>query len=278
MPTTTPSQCATFAQPGHASSRGPGAATCSRSPASRSWSWAALISLVVVRSATWRAAAGGAAYTALRHNLGRTILLGLEVLIVADIILTVAIDQTLESAATLGLIVLVRTFLSFSLDIEMDGVRALAAARDGAPAEPRRRPTESTSPDRDRARARGGPGSGAVAPERWLSCPTGVVGLGLGGGFLDRAGGRVVDGDGLDLLGAGHLGLDGRGVRRGHEGQDPGRARGDDAGELLLDIEPMREVARLAGGGAGDAQGRPRRRRWSRAGRPRRRRRRRSPT
>ena len=63
-----------------------------------------------------------AAYTALRHNLGRTILLGLEVLIIADIILTVAIDQTLENAATLGLIVLVRTFLSFSLDIEMDGV------------------------------------------------------------------------------------------------------------------------------------------------------------
>jgi uncharacterized membrane protein len=63
-----------------------------------------------------------AAYTALRHNIGRSILLGLEILIVADIILTVAIDQTLESAATLGLIVLVRTFLSFSLDIEMDGV------------------------------------------------------------------------------------------------------------------------------------------------------------
>jgi uncharacterized membrane protein len=62
------------------------------------------------------------AYTALRHNLGRTILLGLEVLIIADIILTVAIDQTLANAATLGLIVLVRTFLSFSLDIEMDGV------------------------------------------------------------------------------------------------------------------------------------------------------------
>jgi uncharacterized membrane protein len=62
------------------------------------------------------------AYVALRHNVGRTILLGLEFLIVADIILTVAIDQTLESAATLGLIVLVRTFLSFSLDIEMDGV------------------------------------------------------------------------------------------------------------------------------------------------------------
>jgi uncharacterized membrane protein len=81
-----------------------------------------LISLVVY----FRDLAGSrdrrVAYTALRHNLGRTILLGLEVLIVADIILTVAIDQTLESAATLGLIVLVRTFLSFSLDIEMDGV------------------------------------------------------------------------------------------------------------------------------------------------------------
>src|SRR6478735_5530270 len=62
------------------------------------------------------------AYTALRHNLGRTILLGLEILIIADIIQTVAIEQTLESALALGLIVLVRTFLSFSLDIEMDGV------------------------------------------------------------------------------------------------------------------------------------------------------------
>ena len=63
-----------------------------------------------------------AAYERLRTNLGRTILLGLEVLIVADIVLTVAIDRTLESAATLGLIVLVRTFLSFSLEIELDGV------------------------------------------------------------------------------------------------------------------------------------------------------------
>jgi len=62
------------------------------------------------------------AYERLRTNLGRTILLGLEVLIVADIVLTVAIDRTLESAATLGLIVLVRTFLSFSLEIELDGV------------------------------------------------------------------------------------------------------------------------------------------------------------
>jgi uncharacterized membrane protein len=81
-----------------------------------------LISVVVYARDLLGARDRRLAYTALRHNLGRTILLGLEVLIVADIILTVAIDQTLESAATLGLIVLVRTFLSFSLDIEMDGV------------------------------------------------------------------------------------------------------------------------------------------------------------
>ncbi len=73
------------------------------------------------------------AYERLRANIGRTILLGLEVLIVADIVLTVAIDQTIESALTLGIIVLVRTFLSFSLEIELEGVvpwrrRAVSAA------------------------------------------------------------------------------------------------------------------------------------------------------
>ena len=62
------------------------------------------------------------AYVRLRGNIGRTILLGLEVLIVADIVLTVAINSTIESAITLGVIVLVRTFLSFSLEIELDGV------------------------------------------------------------------------------------------------------------------------------------------------------------
>ena len=75
------------------------------------------------------------AYTNLRHNIGRTILLGLEILIVADIVLTVAIDATLESAIALGVIVLVRTFLSFSLEIELDGVvpwRRQAVEREAA--------------------------------------------------------------------------------------------------------------------------------------------------
>jgi uncharacterized membrane protein len=62
-----------------------------------------------------------AAYERLRQNLGRCILLGLEILIIADIVLTVTIERTIESALTLGIIVLVRTFLSFSLEIELEG-------------------------------------------------------------------------------------------------------------------------------------------------------------
>jgi uncharacterized membrane protein len=62
------------------------------------------------------------AYTAARRNVGRAVLLGLEVLIIADIVLTITIEPTAESALVLGIIVLVRTFLSFSLEIELEGV------------------------------------------------------------------------------------------------------------------------------------------------------------
>jgi uncharacterized membrane protein len=62
-----------------------------------------------------------AAYERARQGVGRAILLGLEVLIIADIVLTITVDATLESAVTLGLIVLVRTFLSFSLEVELEG-------------------------------------------------------------------------------------------------------------------------------------------------------------
>ncbi len=61
------------------------------------------------------------AYEAARRGVGRSVLLGLEVLIVADIVMTVTIDPSVESAVTLGLIVLVRTFLSFSMEIELEG-------------------------------------------------------------------------------------------------------------------------------------------------------------
>jgi uncharacterized membrane protein len=61
------------------------------------------------------------AYEEARRNVGRAILLGLEFLIIADIVLTITVDPTLKSALALGLIVLVRTFLSFSLEVELDG-------------------------------------------------------------------------------------------------------------------------------------------------------------
>ena len=62
------------------------------------------------------------AYGDLRKNLGRVILLGLEVLIIADIIRTIVIDQSVESVAVLGIIVLIRVVLSFSLEVEIDGM------------------------------------------------------------------------------------------------------------------------------------------------------------
>ena len=61
-------------------------------------------------------------YERARQDVGRAVLLGLEVLIIADIVQTITIDATIESAVTLALIVLVRTFLSFSLEIELEGV------------------------------------------------------------------------------------------------------------------------------------------------------------
>lgn len=56
-----------------------------------------------------------------RSGLGRSILLGLELLVAADIINTVAVEPTIESLLVLASIVLIRTFLSFSLKGEIDG-------------------------------------------------------------------------------------------------------------------------------------------------------------
>lgn len=60
-------------------------------------------------------------YHRYRQHLGRSILLGLELLVAADIIRTVAITPTFESVGVLGLIVLIRTFLSWSLELEISG-------------------------------------------------------------------------------------------------------------------------------------------------------------
>ncbi len=63
-----------------------------------------------------------AAYLVLRESFGGAILLALEVLVAADLVRTVAIAPTLENVAILGLIVLIRTVLSFALEIEIEGV------------------------------------------------------------------------------------------------------------------------------------------------------------
>lgn len=58
---------------------------------------------------------------AFRRTLGRSILTGLELLVAADIIRTVSIEPTMESVLVLGFIVLIRTFLSMSLEVEING-------------------------------------------------------------------------------------------------------------------------------------------------------------
>ena len=61
------------------------------------------------------------AYHALRADLGRAILLGLELLVIADIIGTVAIEPTMQNLSVLAVIVVIRTFLSFTLELEVNG-------------------------------------------------------------------------------------------------------------------------------------------------------------
>lgn len=60
-------------------------------------------------------------YQRYRQDLGRAILLGLEVLVAADIVRTVAFAPTMESVAVLAMIVAIRTFLSWSLALELEG-------------------------------------------------------------------------------------------------------------------------------------------------------------
>jgi uncharacterized membrane protein len=75
-------------------------------------------------------------YSRLRRSLGYCILLGLEVLIIGDIVRTIIVETTLESVAVLGAIVLIRIILSFSLEIEIDGVLPWRRRREGT-GEPR---------------------------------------------------------------------------------------------------------------------------------------------
>ena len=60
-------------------------------------------------------------YLRLKVSMGRSLLLGLEILVAADIVRTVALEATLQSVAVLGLLVLIRTFLSWALVVEIEG-------------------------------------------------------------------------------------------------------------------------------------------------------------
>ena len=91
---------------------------------------------------SWRARRPGT-YRQFRQQLGRSILLGLELLVAADIIRTVAITPTLNNVLVLGLIVVIRTFLSFSLELEITG-RWPWQTSDEGPVPDERDPTSTT--------------------------------------------------------------------------------------------------------------------------------------
>ena len=69
-----------------------------------------------------RTKSGQSAYRLMRQGFGGVLLLSLEILVAGDLIRTVAVAPTLDNVIVLGIIVLIRTFLSFSLEMEIDGV------------------------------------------------------------------------------------------------------------------------------------------------------------
>ncbi len=80
--------------------------------------WSFVLAAVAARRSGWSAQA----YLVLRQAFGGTLLLGLEILVAADLVRTVAVAPTLDNVLVLGLIVVIRTFLSFSLETEIEGV------------------------------------------------------------------------------------------------------------------------------------------------------------
>ena len=75
-----------------------------------------LAARAVMRTRTWTPA-----YEVIRSTFGRSVLLGLEILVAADLIRTIAVEPTLDNLYVLGLLVVIRTFLSWSLDVELEG-------------------------------------------------------------------------------------------------------------------------------------------------------------
>ena len=80
--------------------------------------WSFVLAVIAWR----RTGSGEQGLAALRRAFGASLLLGLEVLVAADLIRTIAVSPTIDNLLGLGLIVLIRTFLSFSLETEIEGV------------------------------------------------------------------------------------------------------------------------------------------------------------
>ena len=91
----------------------------------------AIVATLLLFRDWWRERTFAPAYKAYRRNLGRGILLGLEFLVIGDIIGTVAVEPSFENLGVLGLIVIIRTFLSFSLEVEIEGRLPWKSAEDG---------------------------------------------------------------------------------------------------------------------------------------------------
>ena len=89
--------------------------------------WSFVLAAVAARRSGWSART----YLVLRQAFGGTLLLGLEVLVAADLLRTVAVAPTLDSVLVLGLIVVIRTVLSFSLETEIEGVAPWRRAMTG---------------------------------------------------------------------------------------------------------------------------------------------------
>ena len=94
-----------------------------------------LAALLAYVAAVVDAGRRGEADPQLRERLARALLLGLAVLIIGDIVRTIIVDPTLESVAVLGLIVVIRIVLSFSLEIEIDGTTPWSRWRHEPPAD-----------------------------------------------------------------------------------------------------------------------------------------------
>ena len=105
--------------------------------------WSFVLGAIAVRRSGWSARA----YLVLRQAFGGTLLLGLEILVAADLIRTIAVAPTLNNVLQLGLIVVIRTFLSFSLETEIEGVAPWRRARMGGAGTIRRAAASALEPE-----------------------------------------------------------------------------------------------------------------------------------